>query len=239
MTETPTNTLNVDASEIKKFEDLASRWWDKNSEFKPLHDINPLRIGYIERHTTLAGKKVVDIGCGGGILAEGLARRGADVTAIDMAEGSLKVARLHLLESDLVVDYRHSTAEQLAEKESGQYDIVTCLEMLEHVPDPGSVIASCAKLLKPGGHLFLSTINRNPKSYLFAVVGAEYVLQLLKKGTHDYKKFIKPSELSAMARQYHLRTLDLTGLSYNPLSRNYSLGRDVDVNYLVHLKGEQ
>lgn len=228
-------SLNVEQAELDKFEQLASQWWDKNSEFKPLHDINPLRVDYIAQRCQLDGARLLDIGCGGGILAEALSASGATVTGIDMAETSLAVARLHLLESGQQVDYVQCTAEQHAEKHAGKYDVVTCLEMLEHVPDPASVIASCKQLLKPGGQLFLSTINRNPKAYLFAVVGAEYVLQLLKKGTHDYTKFIKPSELSEWARANDLQLHDITGMSYNPLSKKYSLGRDVDVNYLMHL----
>ena len=190
---------NVDPAEIAKFEELASRWWDLNSEFKPLHDINPLRVNYIDQRAPVAGKKVLDVGCGGGILCEGMAQRGANVTGIDMGEAPLSVASLHLHESGLDIDYQKSTAEDFAELHPEQYDIVTCLEMLEHVPDPGSVISACAKLVKPGGQLFFSTINRNPKSYLFAVIGAEHLLRMLPKGTHDYDKFIKPSELAAVS----------------------------------------
>lgn len=230
-----TDSLNMDRAELHKFEQLASQWWDKNSEFKPLHDINPLRVNYIAERCTLDGAQVLDVGCGGGILAEALSASGAKVTGIDMAEGSLNVARLHLLESGQEVEYLQCTAEQHAEAQAGKYDVVTCLEMLEHVPDPASVIASCKQLLKPGGQLFLSTINRNPKAYLFAVVGAEYVLQMLKKGTHDYQKFIKPSELAEWARANDLELHDITGMSYNPISKKYTLGRDVDVNYLMHL----
>ncbi len=228
--------LNLEPAELHKFEQLASRWWDTSSEFKPLHEINPLRLEYISSRRRLKNLKVLDIGCGGGILAEALAREGAQVKAIDMAEASLTVARLHLLESGLHVDYQMCTAEQLAEQEAGQYDVVTCLEMLEHVPDPASVISACSQLLKEDGDLFLSTINRNPKAWLFAVVGAEYVLQLLKKGTHDYRKFIKPSELCSWSRQAGLAVQDITGMTYNPIRKSYSLGRDVDVNYLMHLK---
>lgn len=230
------STLNVDPEELRKFEELASRWWDKNSEFKPLHDINPLRLAYITDRADIVGKQVLDIGCGGGILAEGLAAAGAHTKAIDMAEGSLAVARLHLLESELEVDYEQCTAEQIADREPGSYDVVSCLEMLEHVPDPASVIASCAKLLKPGGHLFLSTINRNPKAYVLAIVGAEYILQMLKKGTHDYRKFIRPSELATWCRDSDLELQDITGMTYNPILKKYSMGRDVDVNYIVHLR---
>lgn len=225
---------NVDRAEIAKFEALASRWWDKESEFKPLHDINPLRLNYIDERSSLAGKKVVDIGCGGGILSEGMAQRGANVLGIDMGEAPLSVARLHGLESGVDVDYRQITVEELAEQEAGSFDVVTCLEMLEHVPNPASVIAACAKLLKPGGQLFLSTINRNPKAFLFAIVGAEHILKMLPKGTHEYKKFIKPSELTHYVRQADLNFHDITGMTYNPFLKNYKLARDVDVNYLVH-----
>ncbi|MFK7730468.1 MAG: bifunctional 2-polyprenyl-6-hydroxyphenol methylase/3-demethylubiquinol 3-O-methyltransferase UbiG [Pseudomonadales bacterium] len=231
----PATELNLEQAELHKFEQMASRWWDTSSEFKPLHEINPLRLGYISSRRPLEGLKVVDIGCGGGILAEALAREGAQVKAIDMADGSLNVARLHLLESGLEVDYQKCTAEQLAEKEAGQYDLVTCLEMLEHVPDPASVVNACSRLLKPDGDLFLSTINRNPKAWLFAVVGAEYILQMLKKGTHDYQKFIKPSELTLWSRKCGLSVKDITGMTYNPISKSYALSRDVDVNYLMHL----
>jgi 2-polyprenyl-6-hydroxyphenyl methylase/3-demethylubiquinone-9 3-methyltransferase len=226
---------NVDQAEIAKFEELAHRWWDPESEFKPLHQINPLRLDYIDRRVGgLAGKRVVDVGCGGGILAESMAQRGAEVTAIDMGEAPLAVARLHQLESGVEVEYRQSTAEALAEAEPESFDVVTCLEMLEHVPDPASVVTACARLAKPGGHVFFSTLNRNPKSWLFAIVGAEYLLQLLPKGTHDYSKFIKPSELESWARHAGLQVRELTGMSYNPFTRTYSLGADVDVNYLVH-----
>lgn len=226
---------NVDQNEIAKFEALASRWWDPTSEFRPLHDINPLRLNYIDERTPLAGRKVVDIGCGGGLLSEGMARRGAQVTGIDMGEAPLAVARLHGLESGVTVDYRQTTAEELAAdpEHTGQYDIVTCLEMLEHVPDPAQVIHACASLLKPGGHLYVSTINRNPKSFLFAIVGAEYLLQLLPKGTHEWSKFIRPSEMSDHIRQAGLDIHDLTGMTYNPVTKVYKLGRDVDVNYLM------
>jgi len=227
--------LNVDEQEVAKFEGLASRWWDPNSEFKPLHDINPLRLDYIDARAGLAGKKVLDVGCGGGILAESMALRGASVTGIDMGEAPLAVAKLHQLESGIEVDYRRITAEQVAETESGTYDIVTCMELLEHVPDPASTIAACAALVKPDGAVFFSTINRNPKSYLFAVIGAEYVLKLLPKGTHDYAKFIRPSELESWARAAGLALRELTGMSYNPFTKHYALGSDVDVNYLAYL----
>ncbi len=227
---------NVDAAEIAKFEKLASRWWDRNSEFKPLHDINPLRVGFIDSKVNLVGKRVVDIGCGGGILSEAMAHRGAVVTGIDMGEAPLAVARLHLYESKLSIDYQKTTAEDFAHQHPASFDVVTCLEMLEHVPEPATIIRSCYELLRPGGDLFVSTINRNPKAWLFAVVGAEYVLRMLPRGTHDYKKFIRPSELAQWARQTGFVIGELTGMTYNPLTRNYRLGRDVDVNYLVHLQ---
>lgn len=228
------HTLNFDPQEIAKFEELASRWWDPDSEFKPLHEINPLRLEYIDRRSSLKGKTVVDIGCGGGILAESMALKGANVLGIDMGKAPLSVAQLHKLESGAKLDYQQMTAEELADKNAGQYDVVTCMEMLEHVPDPASVIAACSKLVKPDGHVFFSTINRNPKSYLFAIVGAEYIMQMLPKGTHDYSKFIKPSELESWLRAADLHLRELTGMSYNLLSKKYSLGHDVDVNYLMH-----
>ena len=227
-------TLNIDPQEIAKFEELASRWWDPQSEFKPLHDINPLRLDFIDQRATLAGKTVVDVGCGGGILSESMAQRGANVTGIDMGEAPLSVARLHQLESGVEVDYRQITAEELAVEQPQAYDIVTCLEMLEHVPDPASVIRACAELVKPDGHVFFSTINRNPKAFMFAIVGAEYLLKMLPKGTHDYSKFIKPSELEGWLRQADLSLRELTGMSYNPLTQSYSLGHDVSVNYLMY-----
>ncbi len=226
--------VNVDHAEVSKFEELASRWWDPHSEFKPLHEINPLRLDYIDRRAGLDGKRVIDVGCGGGILAESMAARGAQVTGIDMGLAPLEVARLHLLETGQQVDYRHGSAEQLAAEQPGQYDLVTCMEMLEHVPDPSSVVRACAQLVRPGGQVFFSTINRNPKSYLFAILGAEYLLRLLPKGTHDYAKFIRPSELARWTRAADLETRDITGLTYNPLSGVYRLDpRDVDVNYMV------
>ncbi len=225
---------NIDHDEIAKFEALAARWWDAQSEFKPLHDINPLRLDYIDRKCAdLAGNRVLDVGCGGGILSESMVGKGATVTGIDMGEAPLKVAELHSLESGVEVEYRQVPVEALAQEQPGAFDVVTCMEMLEHVPDPASVIRACTDLAKPGGWVFFSTLNRNPKSYLFAIIGAEYVLRLLPRGTHDFSKFIRPSELDAWIRQAGLNTRDIIGLSYNPLMRTYSLGRDVDVNYMV------
>ncbi len=225
---------NVDAAEVAKFDALASRWWDPDGEFRPLHEINPLRLDWIRQYADLNGRSVVDIGCGGGILAESMAAAGADVTGIDMAEGPLAVARLHQVESGASVDYRQSTAEELAAADAGQYDIVTCLEMLEHVPSPAQIIASVHTLLRPGGLAFFSTINRNPKSFVFAIVGAEYVLKLLPAGTHEYRKFIRPSELDSWARDAGLELKASIGMHYNPLTRDYSLGPGLDVNYLMH-----
>lgn len=225
---------NVDTAEIAKFEALAHRWWDRDSEFKPLHEINPLRVNWIDERVGLAGKKVLDVGCGGGILSEAMALRGATVTGIDMGEAPLSVARLHQLESGAQVEYRQITAEALADEMPAQFDVVTCLEMLEHVPNPASVIAACARLVKPGGQVFFSTINRNPKAYLLAIIGAEYVLRLLPRGTHDFKKFIRPSELGAWSRAADLEVLDIIGLTYNPLTKIYKLDNDVDVNYMTH-----
>ena len=236
---TTTVNPNVDVQEIAKFEQLASRWWDPDSEFKPLHDLNPLRLDYIDQRVGgLTDQRALDVGCGGGILAESMAQRGAQVLGIDMGEAPLAVARLHQLESGVALDYRRITAEELAGKEPASFDVVTCMEMLEHVPDPASTIQACARLLKPGGHLFFSTINRNPKAYLFAIIGAEYVLRLLPKGTHDYRKFIRPSELDGWARAAGLNLLDLTGLHYNPLTRRYWLGPGVSVNYMVYCQLE-
>ena len=225
--------LNADPAELEKFGDLAHRWWDPNSEFKPLHDINPLRLDWIDRHVGLAGKRVLDVGCGGGLLSEGMAVRGAAVTGIDLSEKPLGVAKLHLLESGEKVDYRKIAVEQLAEEMPGAFDAVTCMEMLEHVPDPSSIVRACASLVKPGGEVFFSTLNRNPKSYLFAVVGAEYVLKMLPKGTHDYEKFIKPSELARWAKMAGLEPAEFIGMSYNPFSQRYTLGQDTSVNYLM------
>ena len=226
--------LNADQTELDKFSALAHRWWDPQSEFKPLHEINPLRLQWITGHAGISGKKVLDIGCGGGILSESMAVGGAEVTGIDLSDKALGVARLHLLESGNRVDYRQVSAEELADEAAGSYDIVTCMEMLEHVPSPASTIAACAALVKPGGHVFFSTINRNAKAYLLAVVGAEYLLRMLPKGTHDYAKFIKPSELARWAKSVGLEPDELIGLTYNPLKRSYRLGRDTDVNYLLH-----
>lgn len=226
--------INVDPLEIDKFSELAHRWWDPHAEFRPLHDINPLRLDYIDGIASLHGKAVLDVGCGGGILAESMAARGAEVTGIDLAEKPLKVAQLHLLESGLQVDYRLVAPEALAQEKRASFDIVTCMEMLEHVPDPAVTVNACAELLKPGGHAFFSTINRNLKSYLFAIVGAEYVLRLLPRGTHDYSRFIRPSELAALIRNAGLQMTAIVGMTYNPLTRAYSLGRDADVNYILH-----
>lgn len=225
---------NHDDAEIRKFEALASRWWDPHSEFKPLHEINPLRMGFISSKVNLAGKRVIDIGCGGGILSEAMAQQGAQVTAIDLADASLAVAKLHQLESGLDIHYEKISAEAMAQREAASFDVVTCLEMLEHVPDPEAIVRACTKLVKPGGHLFFSTINRNPKAYVFAILGAEYILNLLPKGTHDYAKFIKPSELLAWTRHNGLESGELTGMSYNLISKRYSLESNVDVNYLGH-----
>lgn len=224
---------NVDHAEVAKFEALASRWWDKHSEFKPLHDINPLRTNFIDGHCGLAGKKVLDVGCGGGILSEAMAQRGAHVSGIDMGQAPLNVAKLHALESGLNIDYQKIPVEELAAQQPASFDVVTCLEMLEHVPDPASIIRACFTLCKPGGQVFFSTLNRNPKSFLMAVVGAEYVLNMLPKGTHDYKKFIRPSELAQWAREAGLKVGELTGMSYNLITKTYKLGRNTDVNYLM------
>ena len=227
-------TQNVDPNEINKFEQLASRWWDRNGEFKPLHDINPLRANWIDNLAPLAEKTVLDVGCGGGILSEALAQRGAKVTGIDMGDAPLAVANLHKLESGVAVDYQKSTAEDFAVKHQQAFDTVACLEMLEHVPDPSSVIKACADMVKPGGSVFFSTINRNPKSFLFAIVGAEYVLNLLPKGTHEYAKFIRPSEMATWIREAGLELDQMTGLVFNPFTKKYSLNeRDVDVNYML------
>jgi 2-polyprenyl-6-hydroxyphenyl methylase/3-demethylubiquinone-9 3-methyltransferase len=228
-----TATHNVDPGEIEKFDKLAGRWWDPNSEFKPLHDINPLRLDYIDRLAPLHGKAVIDVGCGGGLLTEGMASRGAEVTGIDMGKAPLGVARLHQHESGFDIDYRHATPEQMAAEQPGSFDTVTCMEMLEHVPDPATAIAACAQLIRDDGYVFLSTINRNPKAYLFAVIGAEYLLRMLPRGTHDYAKFIRPSEMETWAREAGLQLVDLTGMVYNPLTQEYKLCADVSVNYLA------
>ncbi len=224
---------NVDPTEINKFSELAHRWWDKDSEFKPLHDINPLRLGYVAQFAELKGQKVLDVGCGGGILSEAMAKAGAHVTGIDMAEASLNVAELHALDSGLDIKYQNISVEDFVTENAGQFDVVTCLEMLEHVPDPASIVRSCAALAKPGGQVFFSTINRNPKSWLMAIAGAEYVLNLVPKGTHEFKRFLKPSELGNFARSADLKLQNLTGMAYNPLTRQYSLNKDIDVNYLM------
>ncbi len=232
-------TDNVDTSEVHKFNDLASRWWDTKGEFKPLHEINPLRVGFIDQQVGLNGKKVLDVGCGGGLLAEGMAALGAEVTGIDMAPDSVEVAKLHLLESGYSIDYRVVDAGSLAAQEPAAYDAVTCLEVLEHVPDPAQLIDHCAQLLKPGGDLVLSTLNRNLKSFLGAIVGAEYVLGLVPKGTHDYERFIKPSELHRWCRAAGLELADIAGITYNPLTKEFALGDDVDINYLIHCRHPQ
>ncbi|MHB8536048.1 MAG: bifunctional 2-polyprenyl-6-hydroxyphenol methylase/3-demethylubiquinol 3-O-methyltransferase UbiG [Sulfuricaulis sp.] len=231
-------TQNVDPEEIAKFESLAARWWDANSEFKPLHDINPLRLNFINERAGLKDKTVLDIGCGGGILAESMAALGARVTGIDLGEAPLAVAKLHLKESGHKVEYRRIGAEELAAEQPESFDVVTCMEMLEHVPDPASSIAACARLVKPGGQVFFSTINRNPKSWLLAIVGAEYVLNMLPRGTHEYEKFIKPSELERWARHAGLTIHQFIGMHYNPLTREYRLGRGVDVNYIAYTARE-
>ncbi len=226
--------INADPLELEKFSELAHRWWDPKSEFKPLHDINPLRLDYIDRIVKIQYKQILDVGCGGGILAESMAVRGAIVTGIDLADKPLKVAELHLIESGQTVTYRKISAEDLAAERPASFDAVTCMEMLEHVPDPAATVAACAALVKPGGHVIFSTINRNPKSYLFAVIGAEYILRLLPRGTHDYARFIKPSELAAMCRRANLTVSGLTGMTYNPFTQRYALERDASVNYILH-----
>jgi 2-polyprenyl-6-hydroxyphenyl methylase/3-demethylubiquinone-9 3-methyltransferase len=233
-TEDNQDFLNQDAQELAKFEKLAARWWDPDSEFKPLHQINPLRAGWIDTKLNVAGLELLDVGCGGGLLCEAMAQRGALVTGIDLGEAPLAVAKLHSLESGLKINYQKIATEIFATTNNERFDIITCLEMIEHVPDPASIITACAVMLKPGGHLFCSTINRNPKAWLFAVVGAEYLLHLLPKGTHDYSKFIKPSELAKIARHCSLELQEVKGMTYNPFTKVYSLGSDVDVNYLMH-----
>ena len=231
-------TVNADSAELNKFNELAHKWWDKSSEFKPLHDINPLRLNYIDQAISLNAKTMLDVGCGGGILSESMAQKGAKVTGIDLGEKALKVAQLHSLESGVSVDYQLVSVEAFAEKQAASFDVVACLEMLEHVPDPASVVRACAKLVKPGGHVFFSTINRNPKAYLFAVIGAEYVLNMLPRGTHDYTKFIKPSELASWMRPANLSLQHQIGMSYNPITQHYWLGDDVSVNYMMHATKE-
>lgn len=233
---TTSHSINVDAEEIKKFEEVAHRWWDTKSEFKPLHDINPLRLNFIEEHAiSLKDKKVIDVGCGGGILSESIAKKGADTLGIDMGAAPLSVAELHALEQEITnIQYQQITVEEIAEQQAGQFDIVTCMEMLEHVPDPASIIHACAKLVKPGGHVFFSTINRNPKSYAMAIIGAEYLLKLVPKGTHQHAKFLKPSEIESWGRSASLKLAHISGMTYNPITQQYKLANDVDVNYLMH-----
>ena len=230
------STANIDQQELDKFGALASRWWDENSEFKPLHEINPLRLDFIDQRVGLADKKVLDVGCGGGILAESMAAKGAEVTGIDMSEAPLQVAKLHQHESKLDIDYQQITAEQLAQQQPASFDAVCCMEMLEHVPDPSAIIQACYDLVKPDGQVFFSTINRNPKAYLYAIVGAEYLLNLLPKGTHDFSKFITPAELSRWARQAGFELKQMQGMTYNPLTQHYALNEDVSVNYLLHVQ---
>ncbi|OUR90200.1 bifunctional 3-demethylubiquinol 3-O-methyltransferase/2-polyprenyl-6-hydroxyphenol methylase [Gammaproteobacteria bacterium 42_54_T18] len=232
-------STNVDPAELAKFESVADKWWDKSGEFRPLHEINPLRLDYINERSVLAEKRILDVGCGGGILSEGLAQRGADVTGIDLAEANLVTARQHAEENSLSINYQKIAVETLAAEQPGSFDIVTCLEMLEHVPDPASVVQACATLVKPGGHIFFSTINRNPKSYLFAIVGAEYLLNLVPRGTHEYMRFIKPSELGLWARQANLRVNDVSGMSYNPLTNVATIGDDSGVNYFMHVQAAE
>lgn len=224
---------NVDLAELAKFESIATRWWDTQSEFKPLHDINPMRTNFIDEQVQLAGKNVLDVGCGGGILSEAMTQRGAQVTAIDMGQANINTAKLHALESGLSIDYQVIPVEQLAEQQPASFDVVTCLEMLEHVPDPVSIVNACYKLCKPGGQVIFSTLNRNPKSFLLGIIGAEYLLNMVPKGTHDYKKFIRPSELANWSRQAGLTIGKMTGMTYNPITKVYKLGRDTDVNYLM------
>ena len=237
MTENKQNQINVDVAEVEKFSRSAARWWDVEGEFKPLHQINPLRLDYIDRHSRLAGRRVLDTGCGGGILSEAMALKGADVTGIDVGEAQLEVARLHALENQVKnIQYLKITAEQLAEEKPGYWDIVTCMEMLEHVPDPASIVRACGKLVKPGGTVYFSTINRHPKAFVFAILGAEYVLNLLPTGTHQYEKFVRPSELDRWSDSCDLETRDLTGLHYNPVLQTYRLGKGLEVNYIARME---
>jgi 2-polyprenyl-6-hydroxyphenyl methylase/3-demethylubiquinone-9 3-methyltransferase len=234
-----TQTDNIDPSEIKKFEDLASSWWDEHGEFKPLHEMNPLRLNFINSNSPLSGTTACDIGCGGGILSESMAKCGAEVTGLDMGKAPLSVARLHAIESELEIDYQQITAEDFAQQKAGTFDTVTCMEMLEHVPEPSSIIQACYMLVKPGGSVYFSTINRNPKAYLFAIIGAEYLMKMLPRGTHNYARFIKPSELDHWARAAGLKLNALSGVSYNPLTGLFSQSKDVDVNYMVHYRRPQ
>ncbi|PHS24524.1 MAG: bifunctional 3-demethylubiquinol 3-O-methyltransferase/2-polyprenyl-6-hydroxyphenol methylase [Methylophaga sp.] len=227
---------NVDPAEVAKFEALATSWWDTEGESKPLHDLNPVRLGYIQQCCQLADSHVIDVGCGGGILSESLAKNGANVTGIDMGKMPLDIAKLHALEANLIIDYQQITAEQKAQQAAEQFDIVTCMEMLEHVPDPASVIQACSDLVKPGGDIFFSTLNRHPKAYLLAVLGAEYIMKMLPKGTHDYQRFIRPSEMAAWCRQAGLEVQDITGMTYNPISKTFKLSEDVKVNYLMYCR---
>ncbi len=231
-----TETLNIDPAEIRKFDDLASRWWDKNGEFKALHEMNPIRLNFINAGSSLKDKTVLDIGCGGGILRESMAKSGSHVCGIDMGKAPLSVARLHALEEELEIDYQQSTAEDFARQHAASYDIITCMEMLEHVPDPASIVNACFELCKPGGSVYFSTINRNPKSYALAIIGAEYIMKMLPKGTHDYSKFIRPSELDEWAQQAGLELLDIGGIDYNPVTRLFHRAHNVDVNYMVHYR---
>jgi len=231
-----TTQINVDPSEVEKFNALATSWWDSEGQSKPLHEINPLRLNFIKQYCKLEDQDIIDVGCGGGILSEALAKNGGQVTGIDMGEKALKIAQLHALEAGLSIDYQHITAEQKSQQSAGQFDVVTCMEMLEHVPDPQSVIQACAQLVKPGGHIFFSTLNRHPKAYLLAVLGAEYIMNMLPKGTHDYQRFIRPAEMASWCRQAELEVGNITGISYKPLTKEYSLGDDVKVNYLMHCR---
>ena len=226
--------MNADPAELAKFDQLAHRWWDPQGEFRPLHEINPLRLEWIDRHAPLAGKRVLDVGCGGGLLTEAMAQRGARVTGIDLSDKALRVAELHLQESRLSVTYEKASVDDFAARHTGEFDVVTCMELLEHVPEPAAMVAACARLVRAGGQVFFSTINRNPRSYLFAVIGAEYLLRLLPRGTHDYLRFVKPSELARWSRASGLRPDELVGMSYNPITRRYRLGADCGVNYLLY-----